>query len=135
MDGVAGEPKSPHDRSMDARIAVLEEIFGFLKDSVGDLRQEARETSRRLDEMRSDTNRRLDEMRVGTDRRFDEMRSDADRRFDDTNRKFDAMRDDMDRRFDAMRGAQERDFRILFSALITTALGLAALMAKGFHWF
>lgn len=27
------------------------------------------------------------------------------------------------------------DFRMLFGALITTALGLAALMAKGFHWF
>ncbi|MNJ59909.1 hypothetical protein D3C77_556160 [compost metagenome] len=26
------------------------------------------------------------------------------------------------------------DFRILFGALITTALGLAALMAKGFGW-
>lgn len=26
------------------------------------------------------------------------------------------------------------DFRILFSALITTALGLAAIMAKGFGW-
>ncbi|MFJ7312919.1 hypothetical protein ACIQVE_09135 [Pseudomonas sp. NPDC098747] len=27
------------------------------------------------------------------------------------------------------------DFRILFGALITTALGLAAIIAKGFHWF
>lgn len=27
------------------------------------------------------------------------------------------------------------DFRILFGALITAALGLAAVMAKGFHWF
>lgn len=26
------------------------------------------------------------------------------------------------------------DFRILFGAIITVALGLAALMAKGFHW-
>jgi len=26
------------------------------------------------------------------------------------------------------------DFRILFGALIFVALGLAALMAKGFHW-
>ena len=34
----------------------------------------------------------------------------------------------------ALRNAQERDFRILFSALITTAIGLAAMMAKGFHW-
>ncbi len=29
----------------------------------------------------------------------------------------------------------ERDFRILFGAIITVALGLAALMARGFHWF
>lgn len=28
----------------------------------------------------------------------------------------------------------ERDFRILFGALIAVALGLAGLMAKGFHW-
>src|ERR1700740_920611 len=26
------------------------------------------------------------------------------------------------------------DFRLLFGAIITTTLGLAALMAKGFHW-
>ena len=26
------------------------------------------------------------------------------------------------------------DFRILFGALITVSLGLAGLMAKGFHW-
>jgi hypothetical protein len=45
------------------------------------------------------------------------------------------LRSDTNRRFDLMRDAMERDFRILFTALITTALGLAALMAKGFHWF
>jgi hypothetical protein len=27
------------------------------------------------------------------------------------------------------------DFRLIFGALITVALGLAAMMAKGFHWF
>ena len=27
------------------------------------------------------------------------------------------------------------DFRTLFGALIAVALGLAGLMAKGFHWF
>ena len=26
------------------------------------------------------------------------------------------------------------DFRILFSALIVVALGLATILAKGFHW-
>jgi len=29
---------------------------------------------------------------------------------------------------------ESRDFRILFAALIAVALGLAGLMAKGFHW-
>lgn len=29
----------------------------------------------------------------------------------------------------------QRDFRILFGALIAAVLGLAGLMAKGFHWF
>ena len=27
------------------------------------------------------------------------------------------------------------DFRLLFGAIISVALGLAAIMAKGFHWF
>jgi hypothetical protein len=39
------------------------------------------------------------------------------------------------RRLDALREAVESDFRVLFGAVITVAIGLAALMAKGFHWF
>ena len=34
-----------------------------------------------------------------------------------------------------LRDKQERDFHILFGALIATALGLAALLARSFHWF
>lgn len=34
----------------------------------------------------------------------------------------------------AIRGEARTDFRLLFAALITVALGLAGLMAKGFHW-
>jgi hypothetical protein len=45
------------------------------------------------------------------------------------------LRSDSNRRFDALRDAVESDFRILFGAIITVALGLATLMAKGFHWF
>ena len=32
-------------------------------------------------------------------------------------------------------GIRTTDFRILFGAIISVALGLAGLMAKGFHWF
>ena len=94
-NNLAGSSGPPHDRGMEARVAVLEEI--------------AAATQQVVVELRSDNNRRFDEV---------------SRRFDDVNRRFDAMRD-----------AMERDFRILFGALITVALGLAALMARGFHWF
>lgn len=33
-----------------------------------------------------------------------------------------------------LRANQRTDFRLLFGAVITVALGLAALMAKGFGW-
>lgn len=33
-----------------------------------------------------------------------------------------------------MKRDAQADFRVLFGALITVALGLAALMAKGFQW-
>ena len=33
-----------------------------------------------------------------------------------------------------IKGHQRTDFRVLFGAIIAVALGLAGLMAKGFHW-
>ncbi|EHM7312357.1 hypothetical protein KGY23_004187 [Salmonella enterica] len=33
-----------------------------------------------------------------------------------------------------MRRELRSDFRILFGALITVAIGLAGIMARGFHW-
>ena len=77
MDGSVGGSGPPPDRSLEARVAVLEEIAATTKAGMSELREDVR----------------------------------------------------------ALRNAQERDFRILFGALITTTLGLAALMAKGFHWF
>ncbi|HIB1592746.1 TPA: hypothetical protein ACWV6B_005231 [Salmonella enterica subsp. enterica serovar Muenchen] len=34
-----------------------------------------------------------------------------------------------------LRREHHTDFRLLFGAIITVALGLAGIMAKGFHWF
>jgi hypothetical protein len=87
MDGVnnlAGGGSPPHDPSMEARVAVLEEIASATKQATVELRLEVHETNRRVD---------------------------------------------------ALRDAVESDSRILFGALITATLGLAALIAKGFHWF
>ncbi len=40
----------------------------------------------------------------------------------------------IDARLIRVEDRQNTDFRILFAAIITATLGLAALMAKGFHW-
>lgn len=42
---------------------------------------------------------------------------------------------EMRREIQALRADMQRDFRLMFGALIAATLGLAALMAKGFHWF
>jgi uncharacterized coiled-coil protein SlyX len=61
-----------------------------------------------------------------TDKTLDEIKTIL-RRHDD---KFDAVND----KFDAMRDRIDHNFRFLFGAIITVALGLAGLMAKGFGW-
>jgi hypothetical protein len=44
------------------------------------------------------------------------------------------MRRDTQSEFTTIRREMRNDFIILFGALIAAVLGLAALMAKGFHW-
>lgn len=77
-----------------------------------------------LEEIAASTKEALSDLR----RELHELRTETTRRDDD-------LRADMIRRTDDLRDALERDFRIMFGVLITTALGLAAMMAKGFHWF
>lgn len=61
------------------------------------------------------------------EKQFDKL----DARFD----KLDARFEKIDARFDRADDRHHRDFRVLFGALIATALGLASLMAHGFKWF
>lgn len=53
-----------------------------------------------------------------------------EKRFDRLNVRLDKV----DVRLDKIDDHHDRDFRVLFGALIAVALGLAGLMAKGFHW-
>lgn len=49
----------------------------------------------------------------------------------ETNVEFRGIREE----FRAVRSEMRADFRLLFGAIITVALGLAGLMGKGFGWF
>lgn len=45
-----------------------------------------------------------------------------------------AFKDDVNGEFKTVRSEMKSDFRILFGAIITVALALAGLLAKGFGW-
>jgi hypothetical protein len=40
----------------------------------------------------------------------------------------------LDRTVEAIRTRMDTDFRLTWGGMIVATLGLAALMAKGFHW-
>ncbi|MBL0849414.1 MAG: hypothetical protein EU981_05015 [Candidatus Liberibacter ctenarytainae] len=54
--------------------------------------------------------------------------------YDRLENKVDRLSDKMDARFERVDVRMERDFRFTFGALIAVALGLATMMANGFHW-
>jgi hypothetical protein len=64
------------------------------------------------------------------------LRAVTNRRFDEVNGRTDAINRGPELAgFDAMLDAMERHFRLLFGAIVTMGIGLALLLAKGFHWF
>jgi len=44
------------------------------------------------------------------------------------------LRNEMRTEIKAVRDRQDADLRLVFGALVAVTLGLAGLMAKGFHW-
>lgn len=58
----------------------------------------------------------------------------VDQKVDRVEQRVDKLSDKLDRFIEKVDDRMERDFRLTFGALITVALGLAAMMAKGFHW-
>jgi len=45
------------------------------------------------------------------------------------------MRQESSKEFASVRQDQKNDFRLLFGAIITLAIGLSGVMAHGFRWF
>lgn len=54
--------------------------------------------------------------------------------FNGLRREFHDLRGEMRVDIRSLQDQARTDFRLLFGAIITVALGMSALMAKGFHW-
>lgn len=117
MNNIAGGDGPSHDGSMEARVAVLEEIAAAIKQGLVDLRHDGREVNRRLQELQATLESDFRTLQTAQERDFCGLQT--------------AQESD----FRAAQAVRERDFRLLFGAIISVAIGLAALMGHGFHWF
>jgi hypothetical protein len=102
---------------MEARVAVLEQIAADTRDALKEIKGHLL----RLEESHKADFRRLEEGQSTDFRRLEEGRSTDFRRLEDD--------------FRRLAEHQRSDFRLLLSAGAAAAIGLAALMAHGFHWF
>ena len=98
--------KPSEDWIMEARVAVLEHIAASTKEAIVDLRDEMRQERRANHEQ-------IDRLQRSTTDQFQRIQD----------------------QFQRVNQTADRDFRLLFGALIATAIGLSTMMAKGFHWF
>ena len=119
---LAQVPLATHDGGMDTRLARLETTTEHLRQDVGNIRRDVDHLRQDVSNLRATT----EHLRATTDYlRHDlgnlrlEMRD---------------MRVELKGDIHQLQHRARSDFRLLFGALISVALGLSGLMAKGFHW-
>jgi gas vesicle protein len=135
---LAPESGGNHHAFMDARITRLETATNYLRHDVENLRSDFRSLRKELKgdikdlcvELKGD----IKDLRVELKGDINELRTEL--KGDIRELRSELKSDIQDLRSDISAG-QERargDFRLMFGALITLALGMAGLMARGFHW-
>jgi hypothetical protein len=106
VETLAKASRGDDPAGMEARVAVLEQIAADTWDALKEIKGHLL---------------RLEESHKADFRRLEEGRSTDFRRLEDD--------------FRRLAEHQRSDFRLLLSAGAAAAIGLAALMAHGFHWF
>ncbi len=108
-NGIENAKSGPYSENMGERLAVLETIAAQTTALLSDLRAEMRGSIGELrEEMRGSTNELRTEIR--------------------------GLRSDVQTDIRDLRRVHDRDFRLTFGAIVTTALGLAYLIARVAHW-
>src|SRR6187402_2267872 len=129
-------PTLPQDAAMEHRLTLLEATTQHIQDDlrglrteVGDFKGEMREFKGEMREFKSEMREFKGEM-LEFKGEMREFRSEM-REFKGEMREF---QKEVRSEFRDVRHQARTDFRLLFGALISLAIGMATLMAKGFHW-
>ena len=105
---------------MEPRVAKLEAAVEHIQRDISEIKSDLRALR---DEFKSDLRALRDEFKSDVLTLRDEIKSDVR-----------ALRDEIKSDVRALRDNARSDFHILFGAVIAVALGLAGMMARGFHW-
>src|SRR6187402_1976988 len=129
-------PTLPQDAAMEHRLTLLEATTQHIQDDlrglrteVGDFKGEMREFKGEMREFKSEMREFKGEV-LEFKGEMREFRSEM-REFKGEMREF---QKEVRSEFRDVRHQARTDFRLLFGALISLAIGMATLMAKGFHW-
>ena len=116
---------------MEARVAILEtlaaQIVGTLADIRKDMHEFRSEMRSGLAGLRSEVSSEIGGLRP-------EMRSEISGLRSEVHSEISGLRSEVRSDIGDLRRIHDRDFRITFGAIVTTTVGLAALMAHVAHW-
>jgi len=130
--------REPDNGPMEARIARIETHIEHLNANVADLRTGfARLDAKvddfyfRLDAKIDGVEKRLDAKIDGVEKRLNAKIDGVEQRLD---AKIDASGQRLDAKIDRLGIKVDRDFVVLGGMIVSLGVGMAGLMAKGFHW-
>ncbi len=112
---------------MEARIVRIETHVEHLNANVMDLRV----TTARLDTKIDDVYQRLDAKINGVEQRLDAKIDEVYQRLD---AKINGVEQRLDAKIDRLSTKVDRHFVVLGGMIVSLGVGMAGLMAKGFHW-
>jgi gas vesicle protein len=142
---VAPESGPAHHASMDTRFARLEVSTEYLRHDLGNLRLEVRQLGSDLrdeiKEVRNELRGAIQDLRTEVKKDIQDLRTELKGDMQELRTE---LKGDMQELRTELRGDMKdlrtdireirSDFKLLLGALVTVALGLSGLMAKGFHW-
>jgi tetrahydromethanopterin S-methyltransferase subunit G len=117
---------------MEARIARIETHLEHLIVDVADLRGAVVRLDAKVDGGDHRLDGKIDDVYHRLDTKIDDVYRRLDTKIDDVYRRLDAKIDDVYRRLDAK---IDRHLLVLGGMIVSLGVGMAGLMAKGFHWF
>ena len=119
---------------MEARIARIETHVEHINADVADLRASVTRLDAKIDVLGHRLDAKIDALGHRLDAKIDALGDRLDGKIDALGHRLDGKIDRLDLRIDTVDAKLDRHFLVLGGMIVTLAVGMAGLMAKGFHW-